>query len=205
MSMAKLPPPDEARADLERAAVVWAATGHGQPLVDAAAIALAVGIDSPTLRLLAGAPTLLADEEAALYGPDTFDELGMAIPDKHSSDAYVAHARLKAAEFLADDSSASQLATDLWLLYEDSDYREELQEFAGLDDWYVMRDQGVIEGAGSVVDAAVAESAQRLVDGLPSRGQRLGDPYMAEIASDPERSIRDRIRTWLKFRKSTRS
>lgn len=59
-----------------RAAVDWAGGGRGQPLVDAAADALAAGVDSPTLRVLAGAPRAAADEEATELTLLVFEELG---------------------------------------------------------------------------------------------------------------------------------
>ena len=55
---------------LAEAGVTWAAGGRGQPLVDAAAEALAAGVDSPTLRVLAGAPRATADEEATELAPN---------------------------------------------------------------------------------------------------------------------------------------
>lgn len=81
---------------LKEAAIAWAATGYGRPLVDAAADALAAGVDSPNLRMLAGAAARFADEEAAEYGPATFEELDLDIAEKHSQGAYHALARLKA-------------------------------------------------------------------------------------------------------------
>lgn len=49
--------------EFNEAAIEWAAGGRGQGLVDAAAIALAEGLDSKTLRVLAGAPRRFADEK----------------------------------------------------------------------------------------------------------------------------------------------
>lgn len=66
---------------LKEAAIAWA-TGYGRPLVDAAADVLAAGVDSPNLRMLAGAAARFADEEAAEYGPATFEELDLDIAEK---------------------------------------------------------------------------------------------------------------------------
>ncbi|NOX28870.1 MAG: hypothetical protein GXP35_02280, partial [Actinobacteria bacterium] len=49
----------------EDAAVEWAGTGYGKPLVDAAVAALMEGLDTPLLRQLAGAPARFADEDAS--------------------------------------------------------------------------------------------------------------------------------------------
>lgn len=71
----------EAREALEalvEAGTLWAATGHGQPLVDAAVVALTAGLDSPSLRVLAGAPKRFADEEASGLAPDVSAELALS-------------------------------------------------------------------------------------------------------------------------------
>jgi len=156
----------------EHAAVEWAGTGYGKPLVDAA---LMKGLDTPSLRVLAGAPARSADEEASDLAVDVFDELGLTTAEKHSDDAYVALARLKAQRFLDIGGSARVLASQLSKLYQNSNYREELADFSGLDDWYVMLDDRVIQGNRSAADDAVRESARRLIGGEPSSGTRLGD------------------------------
>ncbi len=58
----------EALARFREEAIEWAVGGRGQEIVDAAAMALAEGLDSPSLRVLAGAPHSTADEEAAELG-----------------------------------------------------------------------------------------------------------------------------------------
>lgn len=177
----------EALATFKDAALTWAGTGYGKPLVDAAVDALAAGLDSPTLRILAGAPARFADEEATEYGPDTFDELGLDVPEKHSTEAYLELAKLKARRFLAGEGSARGVSIELWQLYQQADYCSELADFSGLDDWYVMLDDGIIEGDTSAVDAAVRESAQRLVDGQPSTGPRLGGAFVGHEPTPPTR------------------
>ena len=188
-----------AASRFEEAAIEWAGTGYGKPLVDAAVAALMEGLDTPTLRVLAGAPERFADEEASEYAVDLFDELELSIPEKHSSDAYVALAKLKARRLLDGEGTPRQLAADLYMLFVASDYRPELSEFGGLDDWYMMLDDRVIEGTSSVVDEAVRESAERLAAGLPSRGQRLGDPYMASVP-EHDTPLRERVKGWLGFK-----
>ena len=164
------------------AAVTWAGTGYGKPLVDAAAEALVAGLDTPTLRVLAGAPARFADEEATEYGPGTFEELGLDVPEKLSEEAYLELARLKAREFLKRGGSARRLAADLWMLYVNSGYRSELVDFSGFDDWYAMLDDRVIQGDLDDVDASVRESAQRLVDGLPTKGSELAARFMEHLS-----------------------
>ncbi len=175
----------------EEAAIEWAGTGYGKPLVDAAVAALMEGLDTRSLRVLAGAPARFADEEASDIAVDVFDELGLTVAEKHSEDAYVALARLEAQRFLDNGGSARALAVELWKLYQNSNYREELAEFSGLDDWYVMLDDRVIQGDQATVDDAVRESARRLIDGEPSRGSRLGDAFMGGVEVEkPSRWVR---------------
>jgi hypothetical protein len=64
--------PDAVLAAFVDAAVDWAAGRRAQPLVDAAAQALADGLDSPSLRMLAGAPRASADDEAWDLAPAAF-------------------------------------------------------------------------------------------------------------------------------------
>lgn len=147
-----------------RAAVDWAGGGRGQPLVDAAADALAVGVDSPTLRVLAGAPRAAADEEATELAPLVFEELGIRVHDRLSPDAIVEAARQLAARWLEQGGSSRALAKDLWGRYVAAGYPNELAAWSGLDDWYDMLEGGVIEGRIEDADAAVAEAARALVE-----------------------------------------
>lgn len=179
---------DSALDAFKDAALMWAGTGYGKPLVDAAVDALSAGLDSPTLRVLAGAPARFADEEATEYAPDTFDELGLAVPEKHSEEAYLELAKLRARKFLEGEWSARRLAVELWRLSVNSGYRAELADFSGLYDWYVMLDDRVIQGDSATVDAAVRESAQRLVEGLPGQGSRLGGAFMGH-QYEPEKKV----------------
>jgi len=181
----------------EDAAIEWAGTGYGKPLVDAAVAALMEGLDTPSLRVLAGAPARFADEEAGELAVGVFEELGLDIAEKHSEVAYIALAKLTAQRFLVDGGSSRALASDLWKLYYNSNYREELAEFSGLDDWYVMLDDRVIQGDHATVDEAVRESARRLIAGEPSRGSRLGDALMGSVVVEkPSR--------WARFRSGFR-
>ncbi len=177
-------PAMEAVRRFEDAAIKWAGTGNGKPLVDAAVTALLDGLDTPSLRVLAGAPARFADEEANDIAANVFDELGLFVPEKHSEDAYVALARLKAQRYLINGGSARTLASELWNLYLSSNYREELADFSGLDDWFAMLDEGIVESDLATVEDAVAESARRLIDGEPSRGSRLGSAFMDGIEVD---------------------
>lgn len=169
------PEVNKALIDFEEAAIEWAGTGYGKPLVDAAVEALMSGLDTPSLVLLAGAPARFADGEAAQYGPDAFEELGLEIPATHSSDAYVAMAKLEAQRFLEGNGSARQLAADLCVLLTKSEFRDELGGFSSLDDWYSLQNEGYAQGPVSTIDMAVKEAAQELVSGRFSERKTLGD------------------------------
>jgi O-acetyl-ADP-ribose deacetylase len=146
------------RATIEafcRAALAWAAGGLGKPLVDAAANALAEGLDSPSLRMLAGATAVAADAEASQWAARTFGEFGLEIQDRFSREAIVAFARLRAREFLrsqgtSDEQSPRALAAEFYRYAVASDYPDELASWPSIDDHFEMLDSGVIYG--SVVD-----------------------------------------------------
>ena len=151
------------------AGVVWAATGYGQPLADAAADALVAGLDSPTLRVLAGAPARFADEEATELAVDTFTELGLALPPRFSEEACVALARQRAQQFLDGGMSARRVADELWALYEACNYSPALTAASGLGDWYALLDDGVIVSSEAAADAQVRACAEELAAGLTPR------------------------------------
>jgi hypothetical protein len=146
------------------AGVSWAAGGRGQPLVDAAAEALAAGVDSPTLRQLAGAPRAFADEEASELAPIAFEELGLAIQERRSPEAVVAGARQLARQFLNGGLRPRDLARDLYAMYVAAGYPEELANWSGIDDYYDMLENGVMAGRIEDADDAVTEEARVLAE-----------------------------------------
>ena len=137
-----------------REALAWAAGGRGKPLVDAAAEALVVGLDSPSLRMLAGATRTKADDEADEWAAKTFWELGLAVADRFSAEAVIAFARVRAWEFLCargsiNEESPRSLAAEFYGYYVASDYVEELGSWGGFVDYFAMLESGVIEGSVS--------------------------------------------------------
>ena len=82
------------------AATEWAAVGSRAELVAAAATALADGVDSATLRRLAGVPRFALDDEVPQLAPRVFEELGLRIAERDSQAAFVDLARLRAAQFV---------------------------------------------------------------------------------------------------------
>jgi hypothetical protein len=156
---------EQARIAFTEAAVEWAAGGPAQPLVNEAANALAAGLDTPTLRVLAGAPKALADDEARELAPAVFAELGLRIAERLGPQAIVDGARLDAKRVLATNGSLRKLATRLWHAYTSAGYPEELSQWSGIDDWYDMVEQDVTVGSVADVDAAALTEARALVEG----------------------------------------
>jgi hypothetical protein len=165
------------------AAIDWAAGGRGQPLVDAAANALAAGLASPTLRVLAGASHGSADEEASDLAPTVFTELGLDVRERLSTEAKIEGARQQAARFLSGQGSARELARELGGMYASAGYPEELNTWSGIDDWYDMLEGKVISGDLRDADAAVVDAARALVAGTPTDPITLGSIFVGGRAS----------------------
>lgn len=152
----------DVKARFARAATAWAGGARGQLLVDAAALALADGLDSPTLRVLAGAPRASADEEATDLAPSVFEELGLHVESRLSSAAIIDAARLIARDLLSGRETPRSATSILYRMYIAAGYPAELADFSGFDDWYDMLDQGIVSGSAAEVDVAVVKSARAL-------------------------------------------
>jgi hypothetical protein len=161
-----------------RSAVRWAGGARGQVLVDAAAHALADGLDSPTLRVLAGAPRAAADEEATELGPQVFEELGLRIEPRLSPAAIVEAARLVAADLVAGHLTPRAATATLYRMYVESDYEDVLADFSGFDDWYDMLRDGIVAGSKAEVDEAVMRSARSLALAEPNVRFDLSGPFL---------------------------
>ncbi|MEZ5216368.1 MAG: hypothetical protein R2715_07210 [Ilumatobacteraceae bacterium] len=191
---------EEARSldAFREAAIAWAAGGRGQPLVDAAAEALAAGLDSPTLRVLAGTPRFSADEEVLELAPVTFAELGLDIETRLSSAAFIEGGRQLARSFLAGDVDARRLTKLLTGLYVEAGYPAELNTWMGLDDYYDMIRDGVVTGSVDAIDAEVADAANDLASGRPRVPVSIGSLF---VGPTPISSSERRRRRWLRRRK----
>lgn len=177
---------------LREAAIEWAAGGRGQVIVDAAATALAADVDSPTLRMLAGAPHVSADEEARELAPQAFRELGLEISERLSPEAYIESARQHAHNFLAGQMSARELTGHLAGFYIAAGCPTDLQTWIGLDDYYDMLRDGTIGGSVAEIDSAVSGAAQDLVHHRESGPVSIGSLFVATAPSPPRR-LRDRV------------
>ena len=156
---------DELLDALTEAAVEWAAGGRGRRLVDAAAEALAGGVDSPTLRVLAGAPRATGEEEATELAPTVFHELGIGVHERLSTEAVLAGARQRARAVLAGRESPRVLARDLYAMYVSTGHADQLADWTGFDDLYRMLEDGILSGRVEDVDAAVIDAARALTRG----------------------------------------
>jgi hypothetical protein len=182
----------DALENLREAAIEWAAGGRGQLIVDAAATALAADVDSPTLRMLAGAPHVSADAEASQLAPQAFRELGLEISERLSPEAYIEAARQQARRFLAGQLSARELTGHLAGFYMAVGYPTDLQTWIGLDDYYDMLRDGVIRGSVLEIDLAVNAAAQDLVHHRKSEPVSIGSLFVA-AAPSPTQRLRDRV------------
>ena len=150
------------RTRLSRAAIEWAGGARGHVLIDAAADALADGLDSPTLRILAGAPRAAADKEATELGPAVFEELGLQIEPRLSPEAIVEAARLLATDLLAGRWTPREATAALYRMYVASGYASELADFSGFDDYYDMLRDGIVNGSVAALDEDVMRAARSL-------------------------------------------
>lgn len=169
---------NEALSSFYCAALEWAAGGRGQAIVDAAANALVDGLDTPALRFLAGATHSAADSEALEWAPQAAAELGLAIPERLSTDAYIRASRLYASRFLADRADPRSFAQTGYRLYVAAGYPAELAVFSGLDDWYDMLTTGVIAGDVRDADEATVSAAEELAAGQLANAVPLGDHFV---------------------------
>jgi hypothetical protein len=183
-----------ALARFREEAIEWAVGGRGQRIVDAAAMALADGLDSPSLRMLAGAPHSAADEEASELAPLTFRELGLDIKDRLSPEAYVDSARQEAQRLLDGVITERELARRLSRFCAPAGYPAELSTWMGLDDYCDLIDEGVLNLSPSVLDEEARAAAEELVNHRPSRAVTIGSILQAPaVASPPRRHWLSRI------------
>ncbi len=149
------------------AAIEWAATGYGQPLVDAAGALIVAdpAIESEALVMLAGAPARLADEEAHAYAAAASSDVGVDLADPQSPEAYRAFGRLLARRFLAGAGSERDLARKVRRLWIDSDYSGPLGDLGHLHERVLLADDGY--EMMEPVERAIRSAAERLAAGDP--------------------------------------
>ena len=156
------------------AATEWAAVGGSAELVAAAATALADGVDSATLRRLAGVPRFAIDDEVPQLAPRVFEELGLRIAERDSQAAFVDLARLRAAQFVGFGGDPRALVAVIEGLWFSAGCPDQLRGFSDLVSWYDIVDD-VRAGAVAEVDAAVRDAAAALAAGHPVGPIMLGE------------------------------
>ncbi len=128
-----------------------------------AVAALEEGVDSPSLRILAG----LSEPTGSEAGPIVAriaEELGLRLPDS-KRDALLLAARSVAERIVSGEVPAYEGARRIWSLWSDADYPDELLTFVGeasqIDDYIAERprdpgsyDKWIAEAEASIVDAA---------------------------------------------------
>jgi hypothetical protein len=144
---------------------MWAAGGSGKTLVDAAAEALVEGLDSPSLRFLAGATAVAADREALDWAPRVFDELGLTVHERGSPLAIIVAARVLGAEFLRFGFDAPRFAGELYRLSVQAGDPDELAGFTGFDDYFRLIAEGVVSGSHFELTRDFVVAVRTLVDG----------------------------------------
>lgn len=148
------------------AAVEWAAGGRGLPLVEAAGDLLVAGPDTPSLRLLAGVPIAAAEDETGDLAPAVFEELGIDVPSRLSSEAFVAWARIRAHQFLEGAGIPREFTAEIARHYVASGYDSDLAELASLEHEYDLIELGYTSSSRSEVDEMVVWAALVLVGAM---------------------------------------
>ncbi|MFJ3222877.1 hypothetical protein ACIPJS_05855 [Streptomyces sp. NPDC086783] len=131
-------------------------------VVEAACAALVAGLDSPTLRMLAGCTRGEADYDVPEFLPAVCEELGLEFGQRGSVAADEAAVRALARRLLAGTMMPWELT---WRVHQRFGHQLPLAEpLAALDD-----DYGVLEDGAAVaeVDAEARVEAQRVTDHRP--------------------------------------
>jgi hypothetical protein len=168
--------------------------GRGQEIVDAAVDALVGGVDSPTLRELAGVPGNEPRSVLDELVDTTTAELGInSLPDPTGSTAF----RVMAHQAIAGRITARELT--FWAYrYIGPEAEEFAQPFVHLS--WLYEDVEIQKWSIDDVDRAVIAEAQAYLAGEPSKWLKL--PINAGNLTVEPRSPTARIRQWLK-RKTT--
>lgn len=139
-------------------------------VIDAACACLVAGVDSPTLRILAGVSPTSGDESHELrrWLRDATTELGLAYHREGSRQGEEAAVRLMARRLLAGAVTPPEL-TGWACRYITSDGTPVASELVNLDDAYEVAQY---TGASLTdIDAQVIAEARRLVESDPGRSQ----------------------------------
>lgn len=186
--------------ELAEAIALWSfrPDGRGQEIVDAAVDALVGGVDSPTLRELAGVPGNESRFVLVELVAQTSTELGIEFsPDPSGSVA----CRHMARRTIAGRLDPRELTS--WVTrYIGPETEEFAQPFVHLG-W--LYDEDLLNFTTEDIDRAVISEAEALLAGEPSQWLEL-PIYASNLTVLPhQRSLAARIRDWLKLPTPRRS
>ncbi|MGW0501442.1 hypothetical protein [Micromonospora sp. NPDC003241] len=103
---------EDARANLQEAATFWSVGSRtAAEVIEAACDCLVAGVDSPTLRILAGLSSTRGgdNDDVRRWLPGALEELGLAVYPEHSPQGEEAAARVMARRLLAATITPSEL------------------------------------------------------------------------------------------------
>jgi|GEM_PF-1530967 len=163
----------QALQHLSDAVALWAAdAGNATDVIDAACVCLVTGLDTPTLQILAGAPTAHASEELSYWLDDTLSELGLPNYARHSPEAREAATRVMARKLLAGGITPSELTSWAHQVI-GHDASPLLDELVCLDDVFGCLDYS--EETEEDVNARVMVEARRILSADPAAGSTRPD------------------------------
>lgn len=186
--------------ELADAIALWSFNpdGRGQEIIDAAVDALVGGVDSPTLRELAGVPGNESRSVLAELVAQTSAELGIGYsPDPTGSIAFRVMARRTIAGRL-DPGALTFWATK----YIGPDTKEFAQPFVHLG-W--LYEEELLNFTTEDIDRAVISEAEAFLAGEPSPWSELPINASNLTVLPHQRSLAARIRDWLKLPTPRRS
>ncbi|WDM16015.1 hypothetical protein J3S85_33680 [Streptomyces lavenduligriseus] len=154
--------------DLQDLAVLWSiGEARAQDVVEVACAALVAGLDSPTLRVLAGCTRAEAEYDVPDLLPVVLDELGLVFYPRDSEAGREAAARALAHQLLAGRLTPRELALRI---HQRFGHQLSLAErLAELDDEYDIVEYG--DRTLAQLDAEVTAEAQRLAHDRPDHNR----------------------------------
>ena len=140
---------------------------RSEELPGLAATALEKGVDSPSLRILAGLSSATASELAPLVAR-VADELKLDLPSS-KRDIMLLAARGIAERIISGEVPPYDGARQIWSLWDDEDYPDELLPFVGeasqIDDYAAtrVRDPATYNKWIANAEAGIVDAARQLV------------------------------------------
>jgi hypothetical protein len=153
----------DALGEMQQAATLWS-VGYwsNQDVVEAACRALVAGLDSPSLRQLAGVFRSDAHWEVRLLLPTAVEELGLKFYEWDDLEARLAALAVLARHCVAGTMTPRELVR--WAHKAIGHGQSpEIEQFVELDDLYDIVDEGYARDTAEDVDRQVLEACRRLL------------------------------------------